>query len=593
MLFISVNAIGCDLPCIQNAYENILTTSDELNLPEQHRLYFGLRAKLQLNRLMSYMGIVKVHSLAIRDVTFELSKDQHQLRVIGFSDASRMSEDFGAQNTNNCQIEHVYSILEQGYLSISIGIAMTMENDAGPGLTLGSGLETAHVLKLPAFIKAIAEWEIFHIGVTGGTMIQMKDNIGLLQKNDGFQPPEFKFFSGDLAHDRIRGSKVRFVFQVYLPTEVSTPDLSTIFKCHELPPGAAEVCSQILKLRSLKIYDLNDHKKKPYIVVGSQLGYGDDRIALFVNTAIKGSKLTVAVKDIPLGASLLVREVNVFVSWGLLWPQSFHFGWTGEAHLIFFDKLLKMRAAVTYSAFGIPSLTLSSEGMNRLLWVFPIWIGNIEANLKLLHGTIPIGGAIGCEIYIGWDPSGGMDTRLKGMGRIKVDPLSVTNNFIVAEFSPVTIQTLLNMIVGHSNWVLPKMIGENGLRGLEKHHGGLDKSDQNIISPVEIPENPEHFVAIFAPTQVQPTFTVGMDSFVVIQPGLTIIGQIEIFGVGAKVYIRSDLLKLVVNFDFRLDPVILGNGLVKLVAPDILHGRRKVEKSIQGPSIYLGFQLLN
>ena len=584
---------NCDLGCIKQQFE---AHEDRLNLPEQHEKYFGESSRNHLEVLMMSMGLTHASELTIHDVTFELSQNNLQLRVIGFTSTSVVSKAFHIIpdfKKKGIRIEHVYSVLEQGHIGIRIGVVMKEEYGSPPDLTLASAMElTERNSKASYFLKEVKQWQVSSVGVAGGSIDRIDSNYGLLKSGaHGFKHAhEFEYYTDTLDHQRISAPGINFLFRVEIPTEISKPDLGRVFQCNQLSPRLQRMCFSALQYSQMKIYN---HEVEPYAVIGMQSGYLHNSDSHWINSLMSGHRLTFSVRDIRLGNHWSIKEANTFVFWGPTGVAFPRFGITGDLEVELFQTKLKMTAILSFPLLGAPYLALHNEGLTRVLSVLPIWIGNVQAGCSLYKGALPTGATFGAEINIGWEPTENEDTRLKGMALIDFDPLYVTKSFIYAKFNPITIQSMLNMLVGHSRWNLPSYLGSNGIRGLDKRHGQLTfepekrKHGEGVLRPTEIPENSDQFIAVFAPLALETTRIYGTDSTFLIQPGLTVFGQMSLLGVAAKLYLRVNYMELEAEVDFTLDRVSLGNGLAQLTSGNVVSAR-KIPEFMQndGPIVY-------
>lgn len=589
----------CDLICIKKQYESILLRTGELDLPKQHEIYFGKQSRRRLQKIMMSMGLIYAKRLSIHDVTLELSENNLQLRVIEFSSASVVSEAFHIipdLEKQGIRIEHVYTLLEQGFIGIYVGAVMREKFGAQPDLTVASAIKLTsneRNANVPVFLKGLNNWKVFGMGVAGGSMVRVKKNLGLLSygaQYSGFKhEPEFQHFTGALDHQALSASSVDFLFRAHLPPR---PNLRRFLKCEKLSPKFQKMCLSLLPYGQMKVYDPPEGTKRSYVRVGLSSGFGENAESRLFSSLTTDRSLTVSVQDIIFGRHWSISEASARITWG---QEYLRFGVTGELELEIFQSKIAMSADLSFPLFGSPFLALHNEGMTRLHWALPIWIGNLQTSAELLEGALPTAGTLGGEINIGWKPTEKEDTRLKGMVLVDIEPLSPSNSFIYAKFSPITVQSLVNMFVGHSRWVLPKMLGSNGIPGLDQRHGALEykvKNGEAVLSPAEIPENPEQFIVVFAPAVLETTSIVGTDATFVIQPGLTIIGQVTVLGVSAKLYARVHFLNLAAELDFRLDRISLGNGLVRLTAGYMMEDQVPEHMQNEGPRMYTSFRFL-
>lgn len=617
-----------DLICMKEQYEEILKNDGYLYLPPKHEENFGRHARIKVDRLMIFMGLLgSDHQM--HNVDMSLSKNNLQLRIVGFYDLTDglASYNVSRAETGYIRLEHIYTLEEQGHIQISVG-AILAPRWSMPEITLDTAAKVIakdHKVKFPRSIRFVQDWNIFELGVVGGHRSEIYDNTDLVRygmDNIGFKHKiEFGKFSGFLKKEDLKKSIIKLLCKVQIPllnpsdeyssgptANTSIPLFfeagdSVPFDCSVVSnPLARKLCTRAMRKGSIEVhYDLVRGFWEPYILLGFDVGYGDNAFSHFYNSFYKGQKLSVAIHDIELGKNLKIGKASFFVKFSPSNAFQLGFGLQGSVALTLFKQKINFKSTVKLPITGAGSIKLESKGVVQLLWKLPIWIGNLKAGAKLFQGNLPVGGALAAEINLGWAPTEkDGDTRLKGMALVSFDATSISDTYLYAKFNPITIQSLINMFLGHKRFELPSFLGSTGISGLDERHGRVKPQivydsfakGKEALLPEKFPQNPEQFIAVFTAIALQTDIVSGLDHSAIMQPGLTVIGQVNVLGVAAKTYARVDYMHLGMELDLTLDPVILGNGLVKLTAANVVSERIPTYMQSRGPNIYVAFQLL-
>lgn len=616
---IRAKSLQCgDLVCIKDQFEAALAKDGYIHLGQEHEKHFGRAIQVQLQRLLFFMGIGHGSTPdVVEHVQLELSENQLQLRLIGFIDKTKAGVAFNvSQDAKSLpgyiRLEHIYSLEEQSFIGISCGATFQSRFNSHPTeLSIDSAARVMTLdqkgVKFPKFIRFLQDWDILEFGVVGSTRHTIQGNVALREhgaRRIGFKAEtEFDVYTGFLSHELTNVPGIGYFSRVRLPIDESLIEIETIpFNCAVVEHVVSrKMCQRAVKMGNPRFgYALREGSWEPYVIIGFDIGYGDTIPAHLTNALVNGQSLSLALNDIEF--KHFVIEIAKFqVSWAVASPHQLEFGIAGEVSLELFKKTFVFVTEVAFPIVGTVSIALHKIGMSRVLGKLPLWIGNLQAEGEFFEGVLPIAGVFGGEVHIGWEPRpDDEDTRLKALALVNVGPFEPTETFFYAKFSPITIQSLLNMFVGHTRWQMPSFIGSTGIKGLDERHGRLTlrrvKDDLNqtqmVLAPKHFPENPEQFIVTFAPVAMETSIIFEIDSTAIIQPGVTVIGQVNVLGVAARLYARVDVLHLGAELDLELDPVRLGNGLVTLTAADIQSERVPDYLRSAGPNMYLAFQAI-
>ena len=597
---------NCDLVCIKDAYEEFYNENHFLLLPSEHSKYFGKRSQLKLQRLTTYMGLVKAMDQHLTDLTFELSKNNMQLRLIGNCSNSVAQEQYNLPENQigTIRMEYIYTLEEQGYIANATSAILLPESNSAPDITveaaanIGREVNGQNPIVFPRFLRFLRRFSVFQLGVVGASRTHISGNTALRQygaTHIGFKHKiQFGKYTDFLRNENLKKPQIEYFLKVRLPPGQSGPVNCALI----IQRDARRVCFRVFRIAAFKI--LHERVKDmwvPHFLVGLEIGYGENLFSQAYNTLVKGVMVSFITNNIVVAPNLEMTEASCGIRLAPL-GNLLTFELKGKVEISLFGELFQLKAKVYFPLTGGTGLKLYQKGMTRLLWILPIWLGNIKAQGSILPSIVPLQGALGAEINIGWDPKDGPDTRLKGMGMVQFRKLS---SFIYLKLSPITIQSLINMFVGHERWSLPKMIADTGIRGLENRQGKLKRKvfwfnterKRHILRPREFAENPDQFLIVLAPFMLQVEHVRGLDNSPIIQPGLTVIGQVNILGVASNLYVRVDPLHLGLELDISLEPLSLGNGLVKLTSPEIPYDKNILDfMQTRGPRIYTGFDII-
>ena len=541
------------------------------------------------------------------NVTLELSQNNLQMRIIGFTGMlERIETAFTTSPTARLRLEHIYTLEEQAHVAIAIGVVIIEHESSGiTNLTLE---DTANVIgkderpvEFPPLVRFLTKWPVFQLGVVGASRSLILHNSALRKygaDHIGFKHVvEFGTYSDFLDHENLKKPIIEFFLNVRIPDEEN----AMAFDCASIENSMVrKVCGKALGMAKVKVdYHLHENRWKPHIMAELQIGYGENPVSQAYNTLVHGIMLSFFTYDIPIATNILMTEAAFGIRFAPLGLSRLGFELKGKIQMELFSEVFMFKAKVLFSIGGKMALKLWQKGTTGLLFILPIWVGNLKAQAKLYKGVVALGGMVGGEVNVGWKPKNGVDTRLKGMGMVSIDDFK---GFIYLKLSPITIQSLLNMFVGHGRWTLPSFIGSSGIRGLKHRQGptwrklqwlNRNKDAVHVLHPEEFAENPEQFLIVFSPFSLQVDHVRGLDNAPIIQPGLTVIGQTSMLGVHGNVYVRIDPMHLSVELDISLEPLYLGNGLVKLTVADIQPERHNLDfMQTAGPNVYTSFQLI-
>lgn len=605
-LFSRAQSVECDLPCIERRFQDEYAASGSLYLPDLHTMYFGLPAQIKLERLLIHMGLEQGSEQNLTDVVTEMSSNRLQLRTLGFFEPKTEAQFL--LNATRIRVEHIYTLEEQGYIGIAVGLMLIHRyNNTSqfPDLSVASAARiVAHddQIAFPRVVDFIHHWKLSELGIVGVTRERIEGNSLLIRyaaQRIGFKHKvQFDSYTGFLWNQDTQLSTIRMVCKIDFP-EKARVQLDGL-NCNEFGHGIArKSCFSLMKLGTIKVNHDGIGAEKPWINLSLDTGYGNNDLAQLVDANVYGRTLFLGFSDIHLTNTMRLTDVSLVMVWAPATVHQIELGLLGEVKINILDYPTNLIAKVTVGMTGSCSLALYMTGIFRLMWIFPIWIGNINAVTHLAFGMIPVAGVFGVQINFGWSPdSREEDTRLKAMGLISFDSTNIQKNCMYAKVNPITIQSLVNMFVGHTKWKLPAFLATTGIHGIDERHGRTRRQrvwgERMFLRPRKFAENPQQFIITFSPLALQTEIIPELDSTAIIQPGLTVIGQVGILGVIAKAYIRLDHLHLGVEIDLTLDPVILGNGLVTLTAANVLKPHERVPDYMKndGPSIYAGFQLI-
>ena len=630
------NEVDCDLPCIQNEFERVIQSERSVYLPSLLEKFFGKRVPTKLNRLLTFMGVEDGLDQFWNDVSTELSPNKMQLRVIGHVDNS-VGEKFNVrssrENNGRVRVENIYTLEEQGYVGIGVGVMFSNQEGSAPNIQVNDAINALSMgaIKLPTFLGFLSNWPMFELGILGDTRTHIENNPKLVEysaKNIGFKQvsqmqrlmDSIDGFNDQLNSIKLVGKvKLPFNFPPFFESDDSDPrqtiEQNTFrpFNCSMMRRGPSrKMCKRAVRLARLKINHVLTEEAdwEPTIDMEIDTGFGDTGISNFVNSMSNGKSLSLGIEDFNLGENTRVAEPKFKVAWAPASKNPLQFGILGYVTRKMFGETFNFITELMIPVTGAIGVTLFSPGVNRLMWPLPIWLGNLRGNGQMLQGILPLAGMLGGDMNIGFPPKeieledGSViseDTRLKGSTTVSLDPASLTKTFVYSKLSPITIQTLINLWVGHKRYSLPPWIGDSGLKGLTERFGRVQKKklwtedgeEHTVLHAPKIPENPEQFIMTFAPLGLAAQALPDIDGTSIIQPGLTVLGRSGLLGVAAKTFGRIDFSHLGSDLDMALDPVNLGNGLVRLTAANVTT-KRDIPEFMEnvGPRVYSSFQAI-